>query len=300
MNKNWFSKKHYVLYRTAGLGNQFYYFAYCDYLKREGFKNVKLLNVGPKEIGDTTDTKKRNLILEIPQRLQIQRIKLLGRIYLILMRVSNWFLYEKLWSKLIRIHEEPELEWSKFSPIEDKKLAKYNIHIGCFQSHRYISNDFLIRLSRIVGELTPDPKLKIEMGDVAVHVRRGDFYTFGDGGIYNIITGHYYLDGLKFIQSKKSINKIYVFSDDFDTIKEEIGMLSNAGEVILVQNQTVLEDMNTLRQFSNYILGNSTFAWWGAMLSVNANPYVVVPKNPWKKGMATASPYFPGWMQIDN
>jgi hypothetical protein len=294
------NKKQYLLYRTAGLGNQFYYFAYCDYLKRQGFKVVKLLNVGPKEYGDTCDKTKRNLILDIPSKLSLQRINLIGRIYLILIRIPKWFLYEQIWSKFIRIHKEPDLEWSKYIPAETQLFGKYNIHIGCFQSYHYISNDFLKKLSGIIGELAPLSKFIINKSDVAVHIRRGDFLTFGDGQIYNIVGVQYYLKGLKYIKSKIMINKIYIFSDDFNSIQHEVKMLSSDDEVVLVQNQTAMEDMNNLRQFRNYILGNSTFAWWGAMLSCDDDPNVIVPKTPWKKGMDNASMYPPKWIQIDN
>lgn len=295
------SKKHFLLYRTAGLGNQFYYLAYCDYLKHCGFKTVKLLNVGPKKYGDTKDRTKRNLILEIPEKLDLQRVNLIGRIYLVLLRMSSWPFYEQFWSKFFRLHQEDDLAWSKFVPIENLKLAKYNIHIGSFQSYHYISNDFIKGLSSVVDDFNRQLVYSITKDDVAIHIRRGDFLTFGAGQIYNIISGDYYLKGLEYLKSKNPINRIYIFSDDFENIKEEITLISDKyKDVFLVENQTVMEDLNTLRQFTNYILSNSTFSWWGAILSCNKNANVIVPKTPWKKGMENASPYFPSWIQIEN
>ena len=53
-----------------------------------------------------------------------------------------------------------------------------------------------------------------------------------------------------------------------------------------------------LQQFSNFVIGNSTFSWWAAMLS-NANN-IVVPKTPWKVEMENMTPFPPNWIKIEN
>jgi hypothetical protein len=293
-------KRQYILFRKAGLGNQLYYCAYCDYLKRSGFEKVKLLNIAPKEQGDTYDKNRRNLILEIPQKLGLERVNLLGRFYLALLNYRKWPFYKRIWSKIFKIHMEPDLEWATYLPFEEENWAMYNIHVGSFQSHLYISSSFCRTLSSIIGELMSSIKYEILENDVAMHIRRGDFLTFMDGTIYNVIDIDYYIRALEYLESKIRVENIYIFSDDFDSIQTELSILRNRYNVIPVEEQTVLEDMNLLRFFSNYILGNSTFAWWGAMLSMENNPTVIVPKTPWKKGMQNASPYFPKWIQLEN
>ena len=53
-----------------------------------------------------------------------------------------------------------------------------------------------------------------------------------------------------------------------------------------------------LQQFSNFVIGNSTFSWWAAILSDATN--VVVPKKPWKVSMKEMSLYPNDWILIEN
>ncbi|WP_424653136.1 alpha-1,2-fucosyltransferase, partial [Capnocytophaga sputigena] len=68
--------------------------------------------------------------------------------------------------------------------------------------------------------------------------------------------------------------------------------------IVLVEEQSVLEDFALLQQFSNFAIGNSTFAWWAAMLATAKN--VIVPKKPWKFEMNNMSPYPKKWTQLEN
>ena len=61
--------KHYIHFANGlGLGNQLYLLAYTDYLKSLG-ADASLFLMGDSQVGDTKDKAKRNLVLEIPQRL---------------------------------------------------------------------------------------------------------------------------------------------------------------------------------------------------------------------------------------
>mgnify|MGYP002756087543 CR=1 FL=1 len=60
----------------------------------------------------------------------------------------------------------------------------------------------------------------------------------------------------------------------------------------------MLEDFALLQQFSNFAIGNSTFAWWAALLANTKN--VIVPQKPWKIEMKDMTPYPENWIKIDN
>jgi putative glycosyltransferase len=294
-----YNKTQYI-FLQGGLGNQLYILAYADFLKQKGFENVKLIAPYKKTKGDTKDKKKRSLITELPDKMNISLISLGHRyIYSILFRLPKIPLYKSLWSKIIRLHIEPSKGWAIFQP-EINNLGWVNVHFGYYQSYHYISDLFKQQVREITDELSPKKEntFRINQNDVAIHIRRGDFLIGENQNIFNTIGIAYYLNGLKNISKKIEINKIYIFSDDFKAIEDDIKTLSQQYEVELVEGQSVLEDFVMLQQFSNFVIGNSTFSWWAAMLS-NANN-IVVPKTPWKVEMENMTPYPPNWIKIEN
>lgn len=291
-----FDEKHFVQIR-GGLGNQFYLYAYADYLIKNG-KKTKLFINNPKKIGnDSNDRTKRNIILDIPNRLNLHFAN----------KLETFLLFNKHFSFILDIWRfffldiQPKsiFEFASFRPIDNAKFNSFNIHQNYYQSYHYISNDFRKKLSNIINNSCYNhKKYNIQPNDVALHIRRGDYLSHRH--LFHIIDTDYYIKAIKKLKSKININNIYIFSDDFENIHQEIKEISKLANVMLVKDQSVLEDINTMRYFNHYILGNSTFAWWGAMLSSHDSPNVYVPKTPWKRIMPDASPYFPNWILIEN
>ena len=285
------------VFLQGGLGNQLYMLAYADYLKQQGYTNVKMLTLPLKEnSGDTKDKKKRFLLTDIPKKLGIDVISFFHRyIYSLIIRLPKIPMYKNLWSKFIKLHIEPQNEWAVFHP-KIQKLGFINIHIGYYQAHQYISNGFREQLKAVFNTIQIEKTYPITKQDVAVHIRRGDFLTNGNNNIFNKIELPHYLEGLQTISENVNIGKIYIFSDDFDAIAEDITIIKKQYKIELVEGQSVLEDFVMLQQFSNFVIGNSTFSWWAAILSDATN--VVVPKKPWKIEVENLSPYLDHWILI--
>ena len=291
-------KKNYV-FLQGGLGNQLYMLAYANYLKMQGYTNVEMLTLPlKKNNGNTKDKKKRFLLTDIPKKLGIDVTSFLHRyIYSLIIRLPKVPMYKNLWSKFIKLHIEPQNEWAVFHP-EMQELGFINIHIGYYQAHQYISNGFREQLKAVFNTIQIEKTYLITEQDVAMHIRRGDFLTNGNENIFNKIELPYYLEELQTISENVNIGKIYIFSDDFDAIAEDINTIKKQYKIELVEGQSVLEDFVMLQQFSNFVIGNSTFSWWAAILSDATN--VVVPKKPWKIEVENLSPYLNHWILIEN
>lgn len=151
-------------------------------------------------------------------------------------------------------------------------------------------------------------KFSITPDDIAIHLRRGDYLTINKGfrdiqkeELFYILDADYYLRGLDIISEKRGkINKVYIFSDDFPNIQNEIRIISEKYDVVLVEGQSVLQDITTMKKFNNYVLANSTFAWWGAMLSEFPKPLVVVPEKTLniEDDSKDHSQYPPEWIKL--
>ena len=288
----------YVLLQ-GGLGNQLYMLSYAFSLKMYGFPNIKMLAFSQKNKGDTNDKSKRNLLTELPEELGFKLSYIPHKYILsVLKRLSYLPLYKKIWSKIINIDIEPITEWAVYRSIT-KNQAISNLHIGFYQAHQYVSEAFKQQVKKCIQELVPGySPYSICQNDVAVHIRRGDFLTNGYENIYNKIEIPFYLKALSKLSNNIEINKVYVFSDDFKAIQDELKKISEQYTIVLVEKQTVLEDFALLQQFSNFAIGNSTFAWWAALLANTKN--VIVPQKPWKIEMKEMSPYPEEWVQIEN
>ena len=295
---SFFNSRHYI-FSQAGLGNQLYMLAYANYLKEKGYTNVRMISLPQKNNkGDTKDRTKRSLLTELPKELGIKLLYFPHKyIYSFLLHLHKLPLYNILWNKVVKLHIEPAKEWAVFHPITEKAL--FNIYIGYYQAHQYISERFKQQVRKAILNIVPDnTTYVINKNDVAVHIRRGDFFTKGNENIYSRIEVSYYLKALAKLSDKQKIEKVYIFSDDFEAIEEDIDKINKLYDIEIVKGQSVLEDFAMLQKFSSFAIGNSTFAWWGAMLSDSTN--VIVPQKPWKIEMKDMNPYPRDWTLIDN
>lgn len=293
--------KQYV-FLEGGLGNQLYMIAYANYLKEQGYAEVELITRPvKKKKGDTNDKTKRWLLTELPNLLGIKLLFFWHRyIFSFLARLPKLPFYKLFFSSIFAVHQEPFRKWHIFMPTITG-VARYNLHIGYFQSYKYISEDFLKRASKAIEALAPKKQnFNISRQDVAVHIRRGDFFTNGNEAIFKRIECSYYLKGLAYISERQKINKVYIFSDDFQAIEADIQEIKKHYTVEVVSGQTVLDDMNTLQKFNNFVIGNSTFSWWGAMLASAEGKTVVVPKTTLAFEMPGATAFPPDWVLLEN
>lgn len=290
-------QRNYVLLQ-GGLGNQLYILSYAFYLKKQRVENVKMIAFPQKTKGDTKDKNKRNLLTELPEKLDLKLSYVPKYLLAVLKRLQKLPLYKSLWSKIVNIDIEPLKEWAVYHSVSNNTVI-FKFYIGFYQAYQYITAEFKEQIRTATQELVSyNFPYVISKNDIAIHIRRGDFLTNGNDQIFNKIELPYYLKGLNILSEKINIGKLYIFSDDFEAIKEDIQKINNLYEVILVEGQSVLDDFVLLQQFSNFVIGNSTFAWWAAMLSNAQN--VVVPQKPWKITMEAMSPYPPHWTLLQN
>lgn len=292
-------EKHFVKFiPNAGLGNQLYFFTYCNYLKEVLKKDVSLLILETHQNGngDTLNKEVRNHALDIADSLGIKISKINSKWEFFLLRWNKLPFYKSIFRKLLNIYEEDE--WAVFTNPIGKKKYHINVHTGYYQAYQYLTDNFKHSLRNKIIEQDPMLKYEISETDVAVHIRRGDFNRFPE--IFNLFGTNYYKNALSVIENKISIGKVYIFSDCFSDIQEEIDFISENYNVILVENQSVMQDFRLLMKFDNYAIGNSTFSWWAVRLSDCLNPLVVVPKSPLKIIKQNSEPYPKDWVIIEN
>jgi len=111
---------------------------------------------------------------------------------------------------------------------------------------------------------------------LCVHVRLGDYRVEPSFGV---LPESYYDQAIVWMQSNLDFEKIWVFSDEpnsaLDFIPKKFHKIT---EIVPKIGDSSVYTMELMRYCKGYVIGNSTFSWWGAYLSKTPESPVVSPK----------------------
>ena len=295
----------------GGLGNQLYQLAYADFLRRTYGYHCCIVNDWGIEKANTSgqDRAVRSLFTEIIKYCQFYYISPeLGLQWSVYCRTKPFIRYfEEEQSKNAVYLSNDKLVFPSFPPLVRKpKLSLpfvYRIS-GYFQSYKYTSLEFRNKIREFLEGIVSLPTTLegIASGlterSVAIHFRRGDFLKHPE--IYKVFGAEHYLRGLNLLAENKDIDKVYVFSDDFDAIESDLEIISQQYNLVRVEGGTVYEDLYLLSCFKRYVLAGSTFSWWGAFCSQYSDDIeVVVPRYPLKRSTSEDTFFPPHWIQLE-
>ncbi len=180
---------------------------------------------------------------------------------------------------------------TKFSSI---KLNNFNNKIyidGNFESEKYFldyRNDLLNEFS-FKKDLSNNKYLDIirKHNVVSISVRQNrysermsnkfDQYSISKSQHFVTKTVDYIHQSIKFIKSKVHNPKFLLWSNDFTGLEKYFP--TNEFLYVINPEDKILNDFYLLTQCKYFIVGPSTFSWWGAWLSNNKNKICIRPKN---------------------
>jgi len=166
-----------------------------------------------------------------------------------------------------------------YSSVVPKKGTEFVI--GYFQSFRFTKNihsyEEIKRLSLAKGNLGIEcfRGLATLEQPIVVHFRFGD-YKLEDS--FGIPGPAYYKKALEELTHKYPHSKIWVFTDEAEAA-EKVFPAEYASKTRWFTDKSLssAETLEIMRLGKAYIIANSTFSWWGAMLSRSENPMVICP-----------------------
>lgn len=110
---------------------------------------------------------------------------------------------------------------------------------------------------------------------VSLHIRRGDYTTFG----MPIIGEDYYIKAVNLLLSRLDNAIFYIFSDDcFEAKRIADDLKINYYIISHNKGEDSYKDMYLMSKCKHNIIANSSFSWWGAWLNSNPNKIVIAPK----------------------
>jgi len=131
---------------------------------------------------------------------------------------------------------------------------------------------------QVIGFFQPREDLgKPEGLSTAVHVRRGDYLKYPN--LYPLPTMAYYEDAIMEVKKESPDMVFYMFSDDIEWCRSafsthsDMTFVSGTPRPVEVADRRVSGppvdqlDLFAMSKCDRHIISNSSFSWWGAMLS---------------------------------
>jgi hypothetical protein len=161
---------------------------------------------------------------------------------------------------------------------------------GYWQSYKY----FLPIISKIKSQFIIKPQflldcqqLKNEIrqeNSVCVNIRRGDFVNNPNSASFHGFVGlEYYRQAVNLIASKITQPKFYIFSDEIEWCRDNLKDIFDHYPHTYIGHDLAGEKfgnyLDLMMNCSNFIIPNSSFAWWAAYLSANPSKIVIAPKH---------------------
>lgn len=180
---------------------------------------------------------------------------------------------------------------------------------GNFQNEKYFRNivnelrkDFIFR-KPLSGKNKDTAERIGQTNAVAIHIRRGDYLT-NQGAATNFVTcdKEYYESAINYISGKVAQPEFYIFSEDFEWIKENLNF-GNSPVTYIDWNKgkDSYIDMQLMSLCKHNIIANSSFSWWAAWLNKDENKIVIAPSK-WfqseEKNQLLDDFYPKGWIKI--
>ena len=155
---------------------------------------------------------------------------------------------------------------------------------GYFQNRLSVTSSNSKKLINAVSLNNPNDEIQSwilnakEVSPIILHYRLGDYRAHPGMGLLDLA---YFIEAVAQIRLQKPDNEVWVFSDEpriaYDLLSE-----SGISNLRAIPSFSPGETVELMRHGSAYVISNSTFSWWGAVLKYDESAEVWAPR-PWFK-----------------
>ncbi len=183
------------------------------------------------------------------------------------------------------------------------RIARPTYLFGFWQCERYFDDHSdVIRRELTLREPIPERyRAVVEEIDgsesVAMVVRRGDYVGIPD--TQGICTSQYYERAWTALAERVPNGRVFVFSDDIPWCRANLDVAPPGSTFVPNDAPDAPEEhLRVLSRCRHFILANSTFAWWGAWLSMHSEKVVVGPSKWMQADDRFADILPPRWLRV--
>jgi hypothetical protein len=186
---------------------------------------------------------------------------------------------------------------------DSRNQVRCGFQVGYFQTFRWLEDPQVLQKLRDLKvkksgkDLEYLQRIAENTKPLVVHCRFGDYKSESDFGIPE---RSYYQQAIDLLYSNFNFSEIWVFSDEIHLAKEQIpNEYHDRVRWIDDVDNSSAASLDAMRLGSGYVIANSTFSWWGAVLTSNVGAPVVAPKK-WFKNAEDPIDFIPeSWTRID-
>ena len=224
------------------------------------------------------------------------------------LKSDTFFKYfkKKLDLKLDNFRSKKNYLFEDNNPVKNSKkisslmdFKKINLHNniflkGNFENENYFHSyrDDLIKLFTVKSQYIKNNSTLIDMllntNSISIHIRQN---RFSDQNIKkdnhdNIFKSKKFVDdsmeyierSIKFFNSKIEDPTFFIWSNDFTDLNSLFNRYKK-NNLHFVEGNDTINDFNLFKYAKHFIVGPSTFHWWGAWLNNSPNKICLIPKN---------------------
>ena len=204
--------------------------------------------------------------------------------------------FSRISTLVFRYYESPVFGFDKFlEKIKGPVFIK-----GYFQSYVYARKFLSVNSSFRITLIQPSSKFLELHSQLAnrsvtvIHIRLGDYLLHKES--IGVLSSDYYKEACSRVNMDTS--KVVIFSDDIIRARKMIGGFVPSNSLWLGKEDLSAEESLALMWLGEeYVLSNSSFGFWGAMLS--ATPKKVMAPDPWFRGGDSPHNLYPEeWSRI--
>ncbi len=289
-------KKKLTIEIAEGLGNQIFMYSFAYYISKEFDYDLY--------IDDKSGYSQKKNLLRSHQKYMLNNFNIKGNIAdnsMIfntfskrLKKKINIFFDKFSIKKNFLIEKNSKINSGKtaetFVQIDSQKISD-NLYVqGNFENYKYFNkykNDLRVMLTPKKNVINTNNPLINEMmisNSISIHIRRNRFSdqsklrnseNLKKSEIFTDNIIEYINNSINFINAKVDDPKYFIWSNDhngIDTLLKKV----NLKKFTLVKND-IINDFNLFRYCKHFIVGPSSYHWWGAWLNENKNKICVRP-----------------------
>jgi hypothetical protein len=179
---------------------------------------------------------------------------------------------------------------TKFENLSNLRLNEICYVEGHYESEKYFLNysdkikeQFTINNNKVNNNNFFISKIK-SVNSVSIHFRKHRFteeinekkknYKIFKTNEFENLTLDYINNGIRYFKNKVLNPVFFLWCNDFNGLENQFSK-----DIVFVKNENLIEDFNLFSFCQHFIVGPSTFHWWGAWLNKNLKKICLRPKN---------------------